>query len=826
MKKLILLLCFVCLCSLLPAQTVTFTAYNDCVYSASAGQYKPANTTAFGIGGSFSGATSGRLLDFTTGAQTNVTAKLTQSGYVGWNETTAAGGRDCAIGTDAYNLFGGKADMTGVITYGEAGWWVEITFTGLNPERLYTFATSASRDAYTDRYTVYTLRGADFYHNASSTGTTILSEDSVRLETGGNHAQGYVARWTGIRALDGTFTVRAASDPSSPEGKKAYAFSLFMLQEVTGNRSPYQPALLAPAAGAQVGTTSVALQARVTDPDNNPLAVNFYGRKVPASTATFTLIALPDIQNYSQSYPEVLTSQTTWIKANAASRNIVFVSQEGDVVNSSGSTVQYQNAKNGMSVLDNFVPYALAHGNHDVPTDNFNLYFPYTAFQGKAWYGGHYPSTSNNNSYQLVSACGVDLLMLHLGYSPGYDTLTWANSVLHAYPQRKAIITTHAFLDAYGTRSNIYGIDSSEYIWLNLIEQNPNVYFVLCGHVHAENRRIDTAFGHPVYQILADYQDDPNGGNGWLRIMEFSPRDNKVHVQTYSPWLGQYRTGTASEFELDFVMNDFTEVGQVSNAASNSEVTLTWPGLEQGATYEWYAQSSDGELRSSSTTSRFTVGAGAGHFKAYNDCVFVPANQYKAANVTTYGVGDGYTGATAGKLVDVTTGADTGVQVLITRNRVLHWQMNEGGGGTDCLPGTDAYTTFGGITDMEGVIYYDLDNNDWWMDLTFIGLDPAKHYTFAASASRNNYTDRKSTFTISGADTYQNASTSGVTVLAADKVSFNTGGNHTEGYVARWSNISASKGTFTVRAQPSPDAPENGRKAYGFSVFMLEEESE
>ena len=27
--------------------------------------------------------------------------------------------------------------------------------------------------------------------------------------------------------------------------------------------------------------------------------------------------------------------------------------------------------------------------------------------------------------------------------------------------------------------------------------------------------------------MLADYQDLPNGGNGWLRIMEFRPADNR-----------------------------------------------------------------------------------------------------------------------------------------------------------------------------------------------------------------------------------------------------------------------------------------------------------
>jgi hypothetical protein len=271
-------------------------------------------------------------------------------------------------------------------------------------------------------------------------------------------------------------------------------------------------------------------------------------------------------------------------------------------------------------------------------------------------------------------------------------------------------------------------------------------------------------------------------------------------------------------------MNDFTELGRINYATSGATATMLWPGLSAGATYEWFATSSDGELSSKHTTSRFKVSAR--HFKAYNDCVFTETNQYKAAHVTTYGIGAEYHGATAGKLIDITSGEDTGVKVLITRNRELHWLPNTETGGADCLPGTDAYTTFGGIADMKGVVGYATDKSDWWMELTFIGLDPKKKYTFAASASRGNYADRRSVFTISGADTFRNASTPGVTLLAENKVSFNTGGNHYLGYVVRWEQISASQGTFSVRAEASPDAADNGRLAYGFSVFMLAETDE
>jgi hypothetical protein len=64
-----------------------------------------------------------------------------------------------------------------------------------------------------------------------------------------------------------------------------------------------------------------------------------------------------------------------------------------------------------------------------------------------------------------------------------------------------------------------------------------------------------------VYQLLSDYQDWPSGGNGYLRIMEFVPSENKIYVKTYSPYLDQYDNDSANQFELYYSMNvSLTEV--------------------------------------------------------------------------------------------------------------------------------------------------------------------------------------------------------------------------------------------------------------------------
>jgi hypothetical protein len=227
-------------------------AYNDCVYDSTKalsatdpnGQlvhYKGANVTTFGIGTNFTGSTSGQLLDQATGASTGVTAALTQSGGVYWQPDVSSswyGGYDTAAGTDARTTFGGIADMTGVIYYGSsAGWYVDVTFTGLDSSKTYTFATSAARceSSYTNRGTIYTISGADTAANASTAGTQEYQSNplSVWFNTGDNYDEGYVARWTNIRpGSDGGFKVRATHHPNAESGYKAYSFDVFMLQEV------------------------------------------------------------------------------------------------------------------------------------------------------------------------------------------------------------------------------------------------------------------------------------------------------------------------------------------------------------------------------------------------------------------------------------------------------------------------------------------------------------------------------------------------------------------------------------------------------------------
>src|SRR5690606_33885983 len=154
------------------------------------------------------------------------------------------------------------------------------------------------------------------------------------------------------------------------------------------------------------------------------------------------------------------------------------------------------------------------------------------------------------------------------------------------------------------------------------------------------------------------------------------------------------------------------------------------------------------------------------------------ASGQSSTNITTFTIPE--EGTSAGRLVDYHTGVETPVSVSIDASGGPVIQTSDEYAGSGTAPGTDAHSTFDGIVDMAGLVDYGDDEEGWYVDLTFDGLDPESTYVFATSANRNgsSYT-RDSRFTLSGVEAAINASTSGVGVLSNESVYFNTGYNTT-----------------------------------------------
>jgi len=330
-----------------------------------------------------------------------------------------------------------------------------------------------------------------------------------------------------------------------------------------------QPVLAQPEDNVTGIYASPFQQITVSDPDYEYIPdVSSYGLATGiAPGADFSIVLIPDCQNESQYYPSVLVSMTNWIVAQQSNRNIVFVTTSGDMVNNASSITEYANADVAMDKLDPAgIPYSVGVGNHDQPTTNFNSYFGVTRFAGKSWYGGHYGNT-NDNSVSLFKASGMEFMIINLEINPSSAILDWADALLKENPNRRVIVESHSILNIDNSWTN-QGIFTA-------LKDNPNLFLMICGHMHSSSdgaayRSESGDDGHTIHIMLADYQEYPNGGNGYMRILRFSPASDKIYITTYSPYANTSITTFPDQMEVVYDMADGTKLPPASYSVTGS----------------------------------------------------------------------------------------------------------------------------------------------------------------------------------------------------------------------------------------------------------------
>ncbi len=273
-----------------------------------------------------------------------------------------------------------------------------------------------------------------------------------------------------------------------------------------------------------------------------------------SAIAAFTFVAIPDTQYEVLSHPQMLQGQVNWILNNQASQNIAFVAQLGDITQT-GSGKQYALAHNTLfqlSSADN-LPWGTCRGNHDTVAKSYIKYFGTSNFVGEDWYGG--ASADGLSSYQTFDAEGRNYLVLDLEYHAPKAELNWAQSVISAHPGMPTIINTHAF---FGLKDKVGAWGKQ--LWsgaltgnnLGLVNGNPQVFMVLCGHELYDYHTVATdAAGQPVYELMSNYQ-SIHGGDGYMRLFQFDEADSVIHAQTYSPTdtTTPYLTNSANQFDI------------------------------------------------------------------------------------------------------------------------------------------------------------------------------------------------------------------------------------------------------------------------------------
>lgn len=343
--------------------------------------------------------------------------------------------------------------------------------------------------------------------------------------------------------------------------------------------------------------------------------------EIAAETATdYTLVWMSDTQYYSESYPHIYKRMVDWIAENKESLNIPYVFHTGDLVDVATDDQQWAYADEYMGVLENAaIPYGVLAGNHDVDHKTndytqFSRYFGEQRFADQSYYGESYKD--NRGHYDLISANGNDFIMMYMGWGVDEEGIQWMNDVLKQYPDRMAILNFHEYLLVSGNRSPI-----GNEIYEKVIVPNKNVIATLSGHYHDSETLIDeiddNGDGTPdrkVYQMLADYQGGPEGGQGYLRLLHVNQADNKIYVKTYSPYLDDYnfydpeQYPGKDEFVIDMplepkekvVLTDKFEVNVYTTStigktqlADNNQAETKWKHLQDEQQYGWYVRVTD-----------------------------------------------------------------------------------------------------------------------------------------------------------------------------------------------------------------------------------------
>ncbi|MBN2162047.1 MAG: metallophosphoesterase [Pontiellaceae bacterium] len=311
-------------------------------------------------------------------------------------------------------------------------------------------------------------------------------------------------------------------------------------------------------------------------------------RQQLSNPESFSMILLGDPQGYIKydiNQP-LMDLCMAWISDNIATLNIKAVLCTGDLVEQNENMIMNRNMVNQTSRemwtavsdsfkwLDHKVPYMISPGNHDygyINAENGMTHFPeYFPFERNSiWRNSCVAAHPNRNGIPSMENAAIEInapnwgtiLIITTEFFPRDEVLEWAGNLAadDKYKNSPVIFMTHSYLNegekAERLKREHYKIEpgnSGVQIWEKLVQPAANIDLVICGHSCDGNGefkdnvafRVDNnTAGRPVYQMMFNVQTlgggyEGNGGDGWLRILEFLPDGKTIRVNTYSPLFG------------------------------------------------------------------------------------------------------------------------------------------------------------------------------------------------------------------------------------------------------------------------------------------------
>lgn len=301
---------------------------------------------------------------------------------------------------------------------------------------------------------------------------------------------------------------------------------------------------------------------------------------------SFSMILLGDPQGYTKydiNQP-IFELMTAWIADNISNLNIKAVLCTGDMVEQNENMVldrsmlnqtsreMWEAASRAFARLDNKVPYIVSCGNHEYGykhAENGMTHFPeyFPIERNSAWRNtcvAAFPNRSGaasleNAAFEFSDPNWGKILIVTSEFAPRDEVLDWAAKLISSrkYKDHKVIFMTHSFLhekSAERVSEEDYDISPRNWgqaVWEKLVEPSSNIVLVICGHTGRPGsfdqsvayRKDPNAAGRTVHQMMFNVQVlgggwEGNGGDGWLRILEFMPDGKTIKVKTYSPFFG------------------------------------------------------------------------------------------------------------------------------------------------------------------------------------------------------------------------------------------------------------------------------------------------
>lgn len=395
----------------------------------------------------------------------------------------------------------------------------------------------------------------------------------------------------------------------------------------------------------------------------------FNAGATPRDQYDFTLGWLSDTQYYNRNegalagaggsdvWYQHQVKMNDFLVAQRDALNLQYVTHTGDIVDNYDQPHQWKNADAAYRKLDDAgIPYGVLAGNHDVGHWDGD-YTAYSASFGEArfaenpWYGGSYKD--NRGHYDLVTAGGIDMLMMYMGWPDPNDEasnsedIAWMNSVIRQYPERKVMINLHEYMLTTGGLGPF-----PQRIYDEVVAPNANVISVGSGHYHDAYTRLDEfdddgdgTADRTVYSMLFDYQGLPEGGQGYLRLLHFDNEQERIIVRTYSPSLDDFDSDDASlnspagmqEFEIPYAAGGIApvtkvlstdsfradilttnEIDCVQDVVSGEQTAVAWTELDAGE-HGWYVRTTgpfggveSTEVRSFTIDGKGATGPGEG----------------------------------------------------------------------------------------------------------------------------------------------------------------------------------------------------------------------